>query len=86
MPTSIQPTAYIAVNSIAYVTSTFAFKTSGNLAGWKPNIRHCYFQHERTLKFFKIYTISNCDIECKANHTLKMCGCVAFYHPSKNIN
>ncbi|VVC29438.1 Epithelial sodium channel, partial [Cinara cedri] len=82
VPVSIQPTAYISVNSVIYVTTTFTIrKSSENLSGWKPEIRHCYYQHERTLKFFKMYTISNCDIECKANHSLKMCGCVAFYHP-----
>lgn len=28
------------------------------------SIRHCYFENERKLKFFKIYTQKNCEIEC----------------------
>lgn len=83
-PSSLQPTAYIAVNNIAYVTTTFTLrKTSRSLDSWAPEVRHCYYQHERKLKFFKIYTITNCDVECRANNTLRMCGCVAYYHPSE---
>lgn len=84
MPVSIHPTAYIAVNTVAHVTTTYGLRTTASsLSSWKPNIRHCYYQNERTLKFFNIYTINNCDIECRANHSLKMCGCVAYYYPSK---
>ncbi|XP_060863036.1 pickpocket protein 28-like [Metopolophium dirhodum] len=86
VPANIQPTAYIAVNNIAYITTTFTWlTTSESILGWKPDMRHCYYQHERTLKFFRIYTINNCDIECRANNSLKMCGCVAYYHP-RDIN
>lgn len=86
MSEGIQPTAYITVNNVIYVTTTFTLRTTAtNLFQWKPRTRNCYYQHERILKFFKIYTANNCEIECRANHSLKMCGCVAYYHPSKNI-
>lgn len=82
----MQPIAYITINNIVYITTTFTLKTtSQKLTSWSPEIRHCYYQNERTLKFFKLYTINNCDIECRANKTLEMCGCVAYYHPSENI-
>ncbi|KAE9532798.1 hypothetical protein AGLY_009879, partial [Aphis glycines] len=82
VPANIQPTAYIAVNNIAYITTTFTLITaSESISSWKPDIRKCYHQNERTLKFFRIYTVNNCDIECRANNSLKMCGCVAYYHP-----
>ncbi|XP_025196558.1 pickpocket protein 28-like [Melanaphis sacchari] len=82
VPANIKPTAYISVNNIAYITTTFTLVSiSESISSWKPDIRHCYYQHERILKFFKIYTVNNCEIECRANNSLKMCGCVAFYHP-----
>ena len=47
--------------------------------------RNCYFKNERYLRFFKIYTRNNCEMECWANLTLKNCGCVWFYMPSNNL-
>jgi hypothetical protein len=37
--------------------------------------------NERSLKYYKIYTQRNCEIECLANYTLNKCGCVSFYMP-----
>ncbi|XP_039296213.1 pickpocket protein 28 isoform X2 [Nilaparvata lugens] len=56
--------------------------TSSNLRSYSPERRQCYFAHERELAFFKVYTKKNCELECLTNHTLKECGCVAFYMPS----
>jgi hypothetical protein len=47
--------------------------------------RQCYFAGERQLKFFKIYTKSNCELECMTNLTLRYCNCSAFYMPRKSI-
>lgn len=44
--------------------------TSEGLAGYAPERRQCYFNRERNLKFFKVYTQSNCELECLANYTL----------------
>ena len=46
--------------------------TSEGLVGYAPNRRQCYFNDERQLKFFKVYTQSNCELECLANFTLGM--------------
>ena len=46
--------------------------TSEGLIGYAPNRRQCYFNDERQLKFFKVYTQSNCELECLANFTLGM--------------
>lgn len=46
--------------------------TSPGLAGYAPERRQCYFNDERNLKFFKIYTQSNCELECLANFTLSI--------------
>lgn len=46
--------------------------------------RQCYFDEERHLKFFKVYSETNCELECIANYTLSICGCVKFSMPRKN--
>lgn len=59
--------------------------TSSGLAGYEPNSRQCYFNHEKYLRFFKSYTQSNCEIECLANYTLYYCKCVKFSMPRDNV-
>lgn len=53
--------------------------TSKNLKKIHPNRRHCYFDGEKKLRFLKIYTQSNCELECLSNYTLKACGCVKYF-------
>lgn len=55
--------------------------TSEGLADYAPERRQCYFNDERYLKFFKVYTQSNCELECLANFTLNRCNCVKFSMP-----
>lgn len=59
--------------------------TSQGLRIFNPEQRKCYFDGERDLKFFKIYTQSNCQLECLSNFTLKTCDCVIFSMP-RNAN
>jgi amiloride-sensitive sodium channel len=40
--------------------------------------RNCYMKNERKLKFFKIYSLRNCQIECLSEKMLTSCGCVTF--------
>lgn len=56
--------------------------TSAGLRKYRPNQRHCFFNSERQLHFFKFYSQSNCKAECLANYTLEKCGCVKFNMPS----
>ncbi|KAF2887052.1 hypothetical protein ILUMI_19121, partial [Ignelater luminosus] len=53
--------------------------TSTELKHYDPQDRKCYFNHERRLRFFKIYTQRNCLFECLTNFTYQKCGCVGFY-------
>jgi acid-sensing ion channel, other len=53
--------------------------TSQNLARTSPGRRQCYFEGEKKLKFFKNYTQSNCELECRSNSTLRACGCVKYF-------
>ncbi|XP_017046078.1 pickpocket protein 28 isoform X2 [Drosophila ficusphila] len=54
---------------------------SSGIAEYHPLRRQCFLSHERSLRFFKVYTESNCQLECLANFTLTKCGCVKFSMP-----
>lgn len=45
-----------------------------------PSERSCYFEGEKMLQFFKVYTKHNCDIECytKYINASVLCSCVYF--------
>lgn len=55
--------------------------TSEVLKSYEISRRMCYFQNERYLRFFKVYTQPNCELECLTNYTLRKCGCVKFSMP-----
>uniref|UniRef100_T1GZT5 Uncharacterized protein n=1 Tax=Megaselia scalaris TaxID=36166 RepID=T1GZT5_MEGSC len=55
--------------------------TSDGIINYTPEGRQCYFNNERYLKYFNIYTQKNCESECLSNYTLKHCGCVKFSMP-----
>lgn len=59
--------------------------TSDGLRHYEPNRRQCYFDSERKLKFFKVYTQRNCELECLSNFTQAQCGCVKFSLPSNSF-
>lgn len=83
VPVGIQPTAYVTGSSMLSVAlSLNIIRTSPKIKKWTPKLRNCYFQHEKKLKFFKIYTLHNCELECRANNTLNECGCNAYFQPS----
>ncbi|KRF94123.1 pickpocket protein 28 [Drosophila mojavensis] len=54
---------------------------SEGIAEYDPQRRQCFLGHERPLRFFKVYSESNCELECLANFTLAKCGCVKFSMP-----
>ena len=58
--------------------------TSENLRHYSPHKRQCYFDGEKPLKFFKMYTQSNCELECITEYTKALCGCVKFSMPHSN--
>lgn len=55
--------------------------TSVGIAEYHPLRRRCFLSDERLLRFFKVYSESNCQLECLANFTLAKCGCVKFSMP-----
>lgn len=56
--------------------------TSDGLRRYAPQVRGCFFQTERQLRFFKSYSQRNCDHECLTNFTRNLCKCVGFNMPS----
>ncbi|XP_044758991.1 uncharacterized protein LOC123316815 [Coccinella septempunctata] len=55
--------------------------TTPTIKEYDPEDRNCYFGTERKLKYFKLYSQANCDLECWTNYTIQYCGCVHFYMP-----
>ncbi|CAH2092886.1 unnamed protein product [Euphydryas editha] len=55
--------------------------TSEGLKPYDSTRRQCYFPNERYLKFFKVYTQTNCENECLTNFTYARCSCVHFGMP-----
>lgn len=58
---------------------------STNLESYSPERRKCFYSYERKLIYYKFYTEINCKMECLVNTTLKLCGCVPYYAPSKYL-
>ncbi|XP_031637928.1 pickpocket protein 28-like [Contarinia nasturtii] len=55
--------------------------TSSDLRDHSPIQRQCFFENERKLRFYKMYTQNNCELECLANFTRIECECVKFSMP-----
>jgi amiloride-sensitive sodium channel len=64
-----------------FTLSAEKFTAKADLRRFSPDIRRCYFEGEKKLKFFKSYTKNHCDCECMTNVTLETCGCVQFSMP-----
>lgn len=54
---------------------------STDLDAYRATERKCFFQSEPKLKYFKIYTQTNCFVECGWNKTLNECGCASIRMP-----
>jgi acid-sensing ion channel, other len=54
-------------------------RTDEALKSYKPIERGCFFQGEKELKYFKIYTRRNCELECYAAILLEEVDCIPFH-------
>lgn len=52
-----------------------------SLQSFTPTQRGCFFDGEKSLKYFKSYTKSNCELECLINITISFCGCSHYLLP-----
>lgn len=74
---------YVTVGeNIEFSIKATLITTSDGLRNYKPSQRQCFFNFDRQLRFFKIYTQNNCEAECLANFTNIECGCVKYSMPS----
>jgi acid-sensing ion channel, other len=56
-------------------------KTDPDLISYTPEKRGCYFEGEKKLKYFKVYTRRNCEFECLADnlHNNPKLNCTPFF-------
>lgn len=52
-----------------------------DLKKFPVTMRKCYFEDERKLRFFRIYSKAHCKLECATNITFEKSKCVQFYMP-----
>lgn len=78
---------HVSLNEAALFKITpNVISTSLSIRDYDPNVRQCYFDTERELRFFKFYTQHNCELECFSNYSYSECGCVRFSMLSMNIH
>ena len=44
-----------------------------------PTKRNCYYDYEKALNFFPVYSESNCALECAWKYARTACGCVPWF-------
>lgn len=56
-------------------------KSDDDLRLYPPEKRNCYFQGEKPLQYFKVYTRKNCEMECMVDYYLQLneTKCVPYY-------
>lgn len=73
------------LQSVTTYITPYLIKAADGLRKYAPNTRKCYFASERRLRFFKLYTKNNCELECLATFIKQECDCVKLSMPSKFI-
>jgi acid-sensing ion channel, other len=55
--------------------------TDPDLRSYEPKARGCYFEGEKKLKYFKVYTRRNCEFECRSEYIRSETdfNCMPFY-------
>jgi amiloride-sensitive sodium channel len=87
LPSFLKKDQFLSVKygmSIDIEATPKIIKTDRDLKSVDPNTRECYFDGEKSLKFFKIYSQKNCLIECFANFTYQRCSCNDYIQPYKD--
>lgn len=88
MPNEIMTPLHVPMYAFGVRTQTLdaTYHTvDESLRHYSPDKRECYFDGEKQLKFFKIYTKAHCEFECMSNYTLDVCACVKFSMPRDNL-
>ena len=61
--------------------STTILRADHEIRGIHPKKRNCYFPDEGNLTLYKVYTFSNCMLECSKKNAESILGCVPWYLP-----
>lgn len=67
-----------------FIVTIKSAKTDEYLKKFSISHRKCYFDGEKQLKYFQIYTKKLCEVECNINQTLKHCNCSHIAMPREN--
>jgi acid-sensing ion channel, other len=54
-------------------------RSDPDLKSFEPKKRGCYFEGEKKLKYFKVYSQRNCEFECYGDYMLKEIGCIPYF-------
>ena len=82
IPRVAKDSFFVPINRIMeVVVKPSLVTTSKGLINTDIKRRQCFFEYEKHLKFFNVYTQSNCELECLTNFTLNACKCVKFSMP-----
>jgi amiloride-sensitive sodium channel len=74
----------ISVSTIVEVTPEIT-QTDESLRQLSPKERECFFEDEMKLRFFKVYTQRNCELECAVDNAVKFCRiCMPTIYVYKN--
>ncbi|KAF7281904.1 hypothetical protein GWI33_004065 [Rhynchophorus ferrugineus] len=85
MPRPLQQHLLIPMNRMVECASNLnIIGTSETVKKYDPSKRNCYYTSERYLNYFKLYSQENCQIECRTNFSIAICGCIDFYMPRYN--
>jgi Amiloride-sensitive sodium channel len=57
-------------NDLEVLITPEIVKSDESLRSYPAEIRNCYFEDERKLRYFKKYTKNNCKTECYSNYTI----------------
>lgn len=70
-----------AGKKVTVTVNPFVIATPNYLRKYDLKDRQCILADERPLKYFKVYTDSNCKSECHSNVSRSICGCVSWLLP-----
>lgn len=69
---------FVGGRHIEVLITPSVVRSDDSLKTLKLSDRSCYLEGERKLRFFKVYTKRNCEIECYSDFCRKKCNCAPF--------
>ena len=82
VPTNFDKNAVCEIRhgmALDVLISPEVLQTGEDLREFPVEERQCYMENERKLRFFKKYSVQNCEMECLSMMALEKCSCLQFY-------